>query len=309
MNPEWARLIEIFKRLDATTVALLEVTGVPTGGLWPTGQLGTPAPGDDQRAEDENHNSDPWGDFMPAKTAEDAQNAEGATEAEDVCDEAAPGDDEAAPGVDEGAENVSGEDNAEVDEECVEDEAGDSQDGEEEAGESQQCDKQVGESQYGDEEAGEFRDGEEDVVEKDGEEEIAGGEDGAGKWKAAADGDVDDKDETAPGKGVSGENHGDTERDPKDDDEKDGGEEEKEANEANEAGSEKDACVDGGELASTVSFRAKGGWTCREEPLPRTHRILDAASFPSFVPGGSCPVCELRGQMGSSRARCRFRTS
>ncbi|KAL1435433.1 hypothetical protein MTO96_000110 [Rhipicephalus appendiculatus] len=241
MDPELARLIEILKRLDATTVALLEATGIPTGGRWPTGQVGTPAPGDDQRAEDENHNSDPWGDSMPAKTAEEgAQNAEGATEAEDVCDEAAPGDNE-------GAENVSGEEYAEVDE------AGDSQDGEEEAGESQQCDEQVGE--YGDEEAGESRDGEEDVV----EEEIAGGEYGAEKWKAAADCDANDKDETAQGKGVSGENHGDTERDPKDDDEKDGGVEEKEEN---EAGSEKDACVDGGELASTVSFRAKGGPAC-----------------------------------------------
>lgn len=122
------------------TIAFREAKGVLTCGLRPTGQLGTPAPGDDQRAEDENHNRAAKEDSMPAETAEECSD-------------------------DEGMENVTGEEYTEVDKEDVEDEAGDCQGGEEEAGESLHWEQWVGESLRGDE-----------VVEEDGDEN-EGGED------------------------------------------------------------------------------------------------------------------------------------
>ncbi|KAH7952317.1 hypothetical protein HPB52_021457 [Rhipicephalus sanguineus] len=67
LDPEWVRLLEILKRLDTTTVALLEATEVPTGGLQPTGPLRTPAPGDDQRVQDENRYSAADGNAMPVR--------------------------------------------------------------------------------------------------------------------------------------------------------------------------------------------------------------------------------------------------
>lgn len=67
----------------------------------------TPAPGDDQKADDVNRNS-----AVEAEAAEiaeeEVENADGATDAENVSDEAAPGDDEVC-GDGEGTENLSHE--------------------------------------------------------------------------------------------------------------------------------------------------------------------------------------------------------
>lgn len=114
------------------------------------GRRRTPVPGDNQKADNENHNSAVEKGSMPAET-EIVKTPE-----ENVCYDAAPGDDDECS-EDEGTENVSCEEYAEVAEvveEIIEVEAEDSLDGEEEANESRHCKEQVGESQNGDEEAG-----------------------------------------------------------------------------------------------------------------------------------------------------------
>ncbi|KAH7983268.1 hypothetical protein HPB52_010593 [Rhipicephalus sanguineus] len=227
MGPEWARLLEILKRLAADIDAFLEARGIPIDGLRTTGKLRTSAPGGDQRAEDENHNSTTEEDSVPAtsETAEtakkDVENADSATDVQNVSDEAVPGDDE-------GAENVSDEECVKMVEEIVENEAGDCQEGEEEVGESQHCKKLVGEPQRGNEEAWECRDGEEDA-----DEENAGGEHGAENWEAA------DSDKTAT----------EMESDPREDVEKHGGQEEEEIEKNKAGGKKKDAGIDGSRLA------------------------------------------------------------
>ncbi|KAL1481836.1 hypothetical protein MTO96_034164 [Rhipicephalus appendiculatus] len=66
-----------------------------------------------------------------------------ATEAENVCDETAPGDGDEC-GDDKGVENVSGEEYADVDEEIAEEEAEDCQDGDDEFGDPHNWKEKVG---------------------------------------------------------------------------------------------------------------------------------------------------------------------
>ncbi|KAL1483671.1 hypothetical protein MTO96_012510 [Rhipicephalus appendiculatus] len=146
----------VLKRFHDPTDAFRKPTRVPTSGRRPKGQLRTPALGDDQRVEDENHKTAVVGDCMAAETEtveEDVENADCATDVQNVCCEAAPPQDDKECGVQRRRaerERLG----VHVAEEIIEDEAGSCQDGEEEADESRLCEERVGESHRGYEETG-----------------------------------------------------------------------------------------------------------------------------------------------------------
>ncbi|KAL1468771.1 hypothetical protein MTO96_041263 [Rhipicephalus appendiculatus] len=118
----------------------------------------------------------------PQTAEEDVEDAHGVSDADNVRDEAAPGNHENC-GAHEVPDEVSGDVCAEVVEEINEQVVEDTEDGNGEAYESRHCEKQVEESHPGEEMVGESRNDEEEFAEEDREEVNAGGEYGAGREK------------------------------------------------------------------------------------------------------------------------------
>ncbi|KAL1443334.1 hypothetical protein MTO96_046010 [Rhipicephalus appendiculatus] len=117
IHPEWTRLLQIFKGLDAAHDVFIEYRECRLSCRGRRGNYTRRCLVSNQKGHDENRNSAAERDSMLVEnespqtdeiTKEEAENADGAICAENMFNDTAPGDDKEC-GDDEGVENVNGE--------------------------------------------------------------------------------------------------------------------------------------------------------------------------------------------------------